>query len=105
MCIGLKKWRAISGAFVLLSLGWPVSASEPPPKAVVSGLHRPVSVISSTDGKVFVTARDAKDAGVVLLREQGKAAPFASGMDVPHGFACYRDWLLVADKQQIWGSN
>jgi glucose/arabinose dehydrogenase len=72
---------------------------------LVTGLKNPASVVVGPDGRIFVTTiGDAlKDGdGAVLVIADGKAKPFATGLDDPHGIAAWNEWLFVADKSRVW---
>lgn len=79
--------------------------AAPLPKPLVSGLKNPESVVVGPDGKIFVTVigEFGKDGdGAVMVIEDGKALPFAEGLDDPKGIAVFQRWLFVADKNRIW---
>jgi glucose/arabinose dehydrogenase len=40
--------------------------------------------------------------GAVLVIKDGKASPFATGLDAPSGLAAYGSWIFAADKNGIW---
>src|SRR6266851_5624585 len=91
-------------AAVVLILA-PVAAAEEPPKPLVEGLKNPTAVAVGFGGKVYVTvaATDDKDAGGAVLRiDDGKAVPFATGLDHPQGLAAFMQWLFVADRRGVW---
>jgi glucose/arabinose dehydrogenase len=82
-----------------------VAGVEQQPKAVVSGLSNPESVVINPQGQVFVSVMGVPDRdgdGAVLQIDQGKAVPFASGFDDPKGLVAFGEWLFVADKHQVW---
>jgi glucose/arabinose dehydrogenase len=82
-------------AAVLLSVS-SAAAEETPSPLLVEGLKNPASVTVGLGGKVYVSA-----GGSVLLIENGKAVPFASGLDDPKGMASYQQWLFVADRKLV----
>ena len=72
--------------------------------AKVSGLRNPESVVVGPDGRVYVSeiGEFGKDGdGQVSVIINGKAVPFATGMDDPKGLAYSRGMLYVADKTRI----
>ncbi len=72
---------------------------------MVTGLTNPESVALNSQGQAFVTVigeRNRDGDGAVLKIEQGKAVPFATGLDDPKGLVAYQDWLFVADKTRVW---
>jgi glucose/arabinose dehydrogenase len=61
------------------------------------------SVAVGADGRVYATVvrqRDGKEGAVVVL-QQGKALPFATGLDSPHGLAAFQGWLYVAERNRV----
>ena len=42
------------------------------------------------------------DQPVIYLVENGKAVPFATGLNEPRGIAVFQQWFFVADKDQVW---
>ncbi|AGA30974.1 PQQ-dependent sugar dehydrogenase [Singulisphaera acidiphila] len=81
------------------------AGAQPPPKPVVTGLTKPESVALNSQGQVFVSVigESGRDGdGAVLKIEQGKAVPFASGLDDPKGLVAHQEWLFVADKDRVW---
>ena len=78
---------------------------KPPPKSLVSGLKNPESVAVGTDGRIYVTEIgefDKDGDGRVLVIQDGKAVPFATGLDDPKGLVAFQQWLFVADKKRVW---
>ncbi len=79
--------------------------AEPLPKPLVAGLKNPESVVVGPGGKIFVTVIgefDKDGDGAVMVIDDGKAVPFATGLDDPKGIAAFQRWLFVADKKRIW---
>jgi glucose/arabinose dehydrogenase len=72
-----------------------VAADRPAP-SLVDGLKNPASLTVGLGGKVYVSV-----GGSVLRIENGKAVPFASGLDDPKGMASYQQWLFVADRKIV----
>ncbi|MBL8794052.1 MAG: PQQ-dependent sugar dehydrogenase [Planctomycetia bacterium] len=82
-------------------------AKTPAPerKPILTGLKNPESVAVAADGKVYLTeiGEFGKDGdGQVSVVKDGKAVPFATGMDDPKGLAVFQEWLFVADKNKVW---
>jgi glucose/arabinose dehydrogenase len=76
------------------------AAAEQPSYTLVEGLKYPTSVTVGLGGKVYVSVGGAPDkdgTGSILRIDNGKAVPFASGLDDPKGMAAYQQWLFVAD--------
>src|SRR2546425_13344222 len=61
------------------------AADTPPlPRPLVSGLKKPSAVAVGPQGKVYVaTQGQASGDGEILLLDNGKAVPFARGLDNP----------------------
>ena len=75
-----------------LALVGPAAAA--PPKPLVTGLKNPESVCVGPDGRVYVTVigefdKDG-DGGVVVV-DDGKAVPFATGLDDPKGMVAFKE--------------
>ncbi len=80
-------------------------AADPLPKPLISGLTNPESVVIGPGGKLYVSVIgefDKDGDGSIVIIENGKATPFATGLDDPKGIAVYQKWLFVADKKRIW---
>jgi glucose/arabinose dehydrogenase len=91
-------------ASALLLLSQLIQAGEQPGKPLVSGLKNPTSVAGGPGGKVYVAlAGDGKSDGAIVVIENDKAVPFATGLDEPRGLVAPRNqkWLYVAEKQRI----
>ncbi len=74
------------------------------PKAIVSGLVNPESVCYGPEGLVYVTEigeMDKDGDGKVTVIKEGKAEPFATGLDDPKGIVFFKDALYVTDKKQV----
>ena len=94
LSLALVVWGAVSQA-----------SAQQSPKAVVTGLTNPESVAVNTKGQVFVSVigeRDRDGDGAILKINQGKAVPFATGLDDPKGLGTYNQWLFVTDKNRVW---
>jgi glucose/arabinose dehydrogenase len=75
------------------------------PKPFITGLKMPESVCVGTDGRIYISSIGEfnKDGdGSILVVKDGKAVPFATGLDDPKGMAAFQQWLYVADKTRIW---
>src|ERR1700722_2685367 len=75
------------------------------PKPLITGLKNPESVAVGTDGRIYITEIgefDKDGDGRVLVIQDGKAIPFATGLDDPKGLASHLEWLYVADKNKVW---
>ncbi|HVS39470.1 MAG TPA: PQQ-dependent sugar dehydrogenase [Gemmataceae bacterium] len=80
-------------------------AGDAPPRDLIEGLKNPAAVVVGQGGKVFVAVpgRPAtNDDAAVLLIQNGKAVPFASGLDGAHGMAAYQQWIFVAGRKHVW---
>jgi glucose/arabinose dehydrogenase len=86
---------------LILAVTAAVALAQQQPKPLVSGLKGPHSVLVGTDGRIYVSVGDADKLAVVVLQD-GKAVPFATGLNAPQGLAVYLESLFVADKQGVW---
>jgi glucose/arabinose dehydrogenase len=93
-------------AIVVVVLVAPCSRAEDKlPKPLVAGLKNPQSVAIGQDGRIYVTTKGdvGEDGeGAVIVVEDGKAKPFAAGLDVPRGMVAFNDLLFVVDKKRVW---
>jgi glucose/arabinose dehydrogenase len=74
------------------------------PKPLVTGMTNPESVCLGNDGRLYVTeiGEFGKDGdGQVSVVVDGKAKPFATGLDDPKGIVFFRDAFLVTDKTKV----
>jgi glucose/arabinose dehydrogenase len=81
-----------------------VTAADPLPKPLVTGLKNPESVVAGTDGRIYVSEIgefDKDGDGRILVIENGKAVPFVTGLDDPKGLVAFQQWLFVADKKHV----
>lgn len=99
----MKRLLAILGLGIVANLH---AADElPKPQVVAKGLASPSAVAVGTDGKVYIATQGSPAAtgdGQILVLENGKAVPFASGLDNPQALVAVRDQLYVADKKLVW---
>src|SRR5258707_4949146 len=89
---------ALFPAFVVQAV-----AAEPS-KPLVTGLTNPTAVAVGPDGRVYVAVmgEPGKDGdGAVLAIANGKAQPFAAGLDDPTGLVTWKDSLYVVDKNRV----
>jgi glucose/arabinose dehydrogenase len=80
-----------------------VAAAEP--KVLVSGLKNPRAVAVGPDGRVYVTVCEDPEktgTGAVMAIEDGKAVPFAKGLDAPGFITVWQNMIYVADKECVW---
>jgi glucose/arabinose dehydrogenase len=83
----------------------PALSAAPLPKPLVTGLKNPESVAVGTDGRIYVSTIgdfDKDGDGAVMVIQDGKAVPFATGLDDPKGLAAFQGFLYVADKNKVW---
>lgn len=96
------KMRLLTGACVL-GLTLPTLAADLP-KPLVEGMKNPESVCLGKDGQMFVTeiGEFGKDGdGQVSKIVDGKATPFATGLDDPKGIVWFKDAFYVTDKTKV----
>jgi glucose/arabinose dehydrogenase len=75
------------------------------PKPLVTGLKNPESVAVGADGRIYVTVIgefDTDGDGGVMVIKDGKALPFARGMDDPKGLVAFQGFLYCTDKTRVW---
>jgi glucose/arabinose dehydrogenase len=81
----------------------PVHAADLP-KPLVTGLPNPTSVAAGPDGRVYVSVAGQLDKdgdGAVMVVTNGRAVPFAAGLDDPKGLVAWKDDLFVVDKTRV----
>jgi len=76
-----------------------------PPKPWVSGLKNPESVAVGSDGRVYISeigelGKDG-DGRIMVVGKDGKATPFATGLDDPKGIVAWTNVLYVADNKKV----
>ena len=102
--------RLIVSLFVLSALfvatqAVATRAAESSPAVLAGGLKNPQAVTVADDGRIFVSIAGelGKDGdGAILLVQNGKATPFATGLDDPKGIVAHRDALFAVDKSRVW---
>jgi glucose/arabinose dehydrogenase len=75
------------------------------PKPLVTGLKNPESVAVGPDGRIYISeiGEFGKDGdGRIMVIVNGKAVPFATGLDDPKGMVAWANWLFVTDKKRVW---
>jgi glucose/arabinose dehydrogenase len=91
-------------AVMLCFASEPVLGEQTALKPMVTGLVNPQFVTVGPEEKIYVTelGEPGKDGdGRVVMVSNGKATPFAKGLDGPRGIASFQQVLFVADKQRI----
>jgi len=91
-----------------IALVWALSgaAAQADASKTITGLATPESALIGPDGRIYVSeiggfGKDG-DGKVTAIGPDGKATPFASGMDDPKGLAAIGKTIYVADKTRIW---
>jgi hypothetical protein len=98
----MRQWLVL--AVVVNSMVSHASA-QPAAKVLVSDLKNPESVVLNSQGQMFVSVMGVPDRdgdGAVMKIDNGKAVPFASGLDDPKGLIALQRWLFVTDKTKVW---
>src|SRR6516165_4613677 len=75
----------------------PAAAKAPLPKPLVEGLKNPHSICIGPDGRIYVSVMGElqKDGdGAIMSIRDGKALPFATGLDDPKGLVAFQNWLF-----------
>lgn len=95
----MKPHHALAALLLCAS---PAAAQLPAP--LITGLVAPESVTIGPNGKMYATqiGEFGKDGdGSVVVIENGKATPVATGLDDPKGIVAFRQWLYVADNKRV----
>ncbi|HWY87928.1 MAG TPA: SMP-30/gluconolactonase/LRE family protein, partial [Gemmataceae bacterium] len=95
----------VSLAAMLLAFTAPLAAQSKLPAPRVTGLKNPESVAVGPDGNIYISVIgefDKDGDGGVMKVVDGKAVPFATGLDDPKGLTSWRKSLFVTDKNRIW---
>jgi len=74
------------------------------PKPIVTGMKNPESVCLGGDGRIYVTEIgefDKDGDGFVSVVVDGKAQPFAKGLDDPKGIVAFQNAFYVTDKKRV----
>ena len=93
----------VVGSCMLFTAALP--AQEKLPKPLVSGLKNPESVAIGPDGRIYISeiGEFGKDGdGRIMVVVNGKAVPFATGLDDPKGMVAWGNSLFVTDKKRVW---
>ncbi len=96
------KNRLLSAAYVL-AFASSLSGADLP-KPLVTGMTNPESVCLGADGRMYVTeiGEFGKDGdGQVSVIVDGKAKPFATGLDDPKGIVAFQNAFFVTDKTRV----
>jgi len=100
----MRRSFGLGLALVVCGLASQAGAQQSP-EALVTGLKNPESVVVNSQGQVYVSVigeRDRQGDGAVVKIQDGKAVPFASGLDDPKGLVTHQNRLYVADRTRIW---
>ena len=93
----------LASPFVLIIA---LAAEAAPPKPMTTGLVNPESVALNRYGRAFVSEIGEKgkngDGRILAIDDEGKATPFATGLDDPRGVAVWNEWMFVADNDKVW---
>jgi glucose/arabinose dehydrogenase len=75
-----------------------------PPQPHVSGLNNPQAVTVGVNKKIYVSVSGipGQEGGAVVMLDNGKPVPFATGLGDPRGLAAFLKWVFVADKDRVW---
>lgn len=74
------------------------------PKPLLTGLKNPESVAVGGDGRIYVSVIGEfnKDGdGSIVVVQDGKAVPFAQGLNDPKGLIAFQGQLYVTDKTRV----
>jgi glucose/arabinose dehydrogenase len=92
-------------ALIMLVLTANAHAGDKKPAPIIKGLKNPESVTVASDGRIYVTeigefGKDG-DGRVMVVDKDGKATPFATGLDDPKGIVAFQNVLYVADNKRV----
>lgn len=97
----MRIHRLIAAVIVLAAA--PLLAADLP-KPLVTGLKNPESVCLGPDGLAYVTEIgefDKDGDGQVSVIKDGKAVPFATGLDDPKGIVFFDRFFYATDKKRV----
>jgi glucose/arabinose dehydrogenase len=105
MCLeeNMSRLIALVDMFV-----WGVTAlaADPLPKPILTGLKNPESVAIGSDGRMYVSEigdpDKPGDGRVLVVDKEGKAIPYATGLDDPKGMVSWQKSLFVTDIRRVW---
>lgn len=91
---------------IICFCGSPALAGGTLPRPMVTGLKNPESVVVGGDGRIYISeigefGKDG-DGRILVVDKNGKAKPFATGLDDPKGMVFWYKWLFVADNKRVW---
>ncbi len=96
ICTAVLSLLTLIGAFA--------SAAEDQTSERATGLDRPQAVAVAEDGRIFVTVlgqAGEHNGGKVVVLQNGKTQPFASGFGRPQGIVGHSEFLFVADGDRV----
>jgi glucose/arabinose dehydrogenase len=99
----LQKSLASTCVFFILAISG--RGAEITSSMLAEGLQNPQAVTVAEDGRIFVSTAGelGKDGdGTIIVIQNGKATPFATGLDDPKGIVAHHDSLYVVDKSRVW---
>jgi glucose/arabinose dehydrogenase len=95
-------WPALILPILTLSI---TGADTPPGKVLLTGIKGLRSAIVGPGGKVYVAVAGEpgkEGTGSILVVEDGKTTPFATGLDEPTGMIAFAEKLFVTDRSRVW---
>ncbi|MFO0878599.1 MAG: PQQ-dependent sugar dehydrogenase [Gemmataceae bacterium] len=105
---GVLLLVALTGGAETEKVGPRLAGQGTPLQPIASGMKNPESVAIAPDGRIFVSVIgefDKEGDGGIVVIQDGKAVPFATGLDDPKGLVVWRDMLYVTDRNRIWRIN
>ncbi len=100
----MKRLLALILLLATTSSAW--AGDKNLPKPMIEGLKNPESVVVGNDGRIYITEigefDKIGDGRVLVVGKDGKATPFATGMDDPKGIVAWTNLLFVADNKRVW---
>ena len=93
--------RSIASFFLVLCAFLPASAQEMKPRPLVTGLKSPTAIALAFESRIFVAVTNEGKSDIVEIKD-GKAVPFAAGVDLAVAMTSHYKFLFVVGKSSVW---
>jgi glucose/arabinose dehydrogenase len=96
--------KRLLGVIVVFGCGFSTAAAaDPLPMPLVTGLKFPTSMAFGADGRIYVAeaGEGGKDGLRIVVINDGKVVPFATGLNLPMGLTAFHEFLFVADLSRV----
>jgi glucose/arabinose dehydrogenase len=87
-------------SLLLVAVVLPAGAQEMK-KPLVTGLKSPTAIALAFENRVFVAVTNGDKSDLVEIKD-GKAVPFAAGLDPATAMTSHYKWLFVVGKSSVW---